>query len=102
MPAREMVFFPYIKGDGCEAEKLPICRSCWYDHEDFFDELRKSPIRANRMGDSLLVLLYACASQLSAVAADMRLMPSVVYLDSAPPTVYRKYLPVGVLYRLSS
>lgn len=35
MPAREMVFFPHIKGDGCEAEKLPICRSCWYDHEDF-------------------------------------------------------------------
>lgn len=35
MPAREMVFFPHIKGGGCETEKLPICRSCWYDHEDF-------------------------------------------------------------------
>lgn len=36
MPARELVFFPHIKGDGCETETLPICRSCWYDHEDFF------------------------------------------------------------------
>lgn len=36
MPARELVFFPHIKGDGCEADKLPICSSCWYDHEGFF------------------------------------------------------------------
>ena len=36
IPAREMVFFPHISEDDCEVGKLPICRSCWYDHEDLY------------------------------------------------------------------